>query len=130
MAATGVAASTGTVGAATAIEGMPKPGNIKLDDITGFVEMEYGVKMVGDCIMDQGELMVGVTLMVGMTRGGVEEPAAAAAAAELLRLRRLPAKAPAKLFPARAAAPTPTGPPFERGLKKLGLNAWAAMGAL
>ena len=39
--------------------------------------------MVGDCIMANGDVMVGVTLMVGITRigAGLEPPAAAAAAA-------------------------------------------------
>lgn len=47
--------------------------------------------MVGDCIIDQGELTVGVTLMVGITRAGRaadDEAAAAAAAEEALLLRR------------------------------------------
>lgn len=46
---------------------MANDGNMKLDDITGLVEIEYGVNMVGDCIMDQGELKVGATLIVGIT---------------------------------------------------------------
>lgn len=67
------------------------PGIIKLDDITGLVEIEYGVRMVGDCIIDHGELMVGVTLIVGITRAGLAPPAEAeAAAAPALLLRRRP----------------------------------------
>lgn len=73
-------------------DGIVNWGSMKLDDITGLVDIEYGVNMVGDCIMDQGELMVGVTLIVGITRTGAGAAAAdAAAAAAALRLRLPPA---------------------------------------
>ena len=59
--------------------------------------------MVGDCIMANGDVMVGVTLMVGITRigAGLEPPAAAAAAAALRFLRPEAAEA--------ADADDPTG---------------------
>ena len=49
----------------------------------GFVEIEYGVRMVGDCIRENGEERVGVTLIAGITRafGGLAEADEAAAAA-------------------------------------------------
>lgn len=53
----------------------------------GFVEMEYGVSMVGDCIIDHGVLIVGVTLMVGIGRDGFDPLEADAAAPELRFLR-------------------------------------------
>ena len=44
---------------------------------------------MGDCIIDQGVLIEGVTLILGITRAGLEalEAAAAAAAPELRFLR-------------------------------------------
>lgn len=60
---------------------------MKFDVNVGFVEIEYGVRMVGDCIIENGEVTVGVTLIVGMTRIGFDPPEAAAAAAALLFLR-------------------------------------------
>lgn len=56
--------------------------------MTGLVEIEYGVRMVGDCIIDHGELIVGVTLIDGITLTGRAALEAAAAAEEALRLRR------------------------------------------
>lgn len=61
---------------------------MKLDDITGFVEIEYGVRMVGDCIIDHGVVIVGVTLIVGITLAGLAGALADAAAAAALRFRR------------------------------------------
>lgn len=84
--ATGAATAGEITGAV--IMGIWKGGIIIMfEDMTGFVEMLYGVRMVGDCIMDQGELMLGVTLIVGtnFTAGLAAE---AAADAPALRFRR------------------------------------------
>lgn len=78
---------------------------MKFEVRVGFVEIEYGVKMVGDCMIENGDETLGEMLIVGMTRTGREPPeAAAAAAAPALRFL-LPADA------AEAAAELPPPPP-------------------
>lgn len=80
---------------------------MRFDVMMGFVEIEYGVRMVGDCIIDQGVLMVGVTLIIGMGRAGRDPLEAAAAAAPALRFRR-----PSWFVDAAAAdEPAPERPP-------------------
>lgn len=67
--------------------------------------------MVGDCIIANGDEIVGETLIVGMTRigAGLGAPPEAAAAAAALRFLRCPvAAAAAAAAAAGAAAPTGT----------------------
>lgn len=75
---------------------------MKFDVKVGFVEIEYGVKIVGDCIIENGDEILGETLMVGITLTGLEPLDAAAAAAALRFLRR-----PADEAEAAAAEPPP-----------------------
>lgn len=86
-------AATGTTGdAIIGKTGIENDGIMKFDVIVGFVEIEYGVRMVGDCIIENGDVTVGVTLIVGITRNGFGALALAAAAAAAL-LFLLPAAA-------------------------------------
>lgn len=59
---------------------------------TGFVEIEYGVSIVGACIIEKGDVKVGETLIVGMNLAlaGLELADAAAAAAPAARFLRAP----------------------------------------
>lgn len=68
-------------------------GETGLEVKMGFVEIEYGVRMVGDCMMEKGVVMDGVTLKAGTHRidFGPEDAEAATA----LRFLRLPAIAAA-----------------------------------
>lgn len=94
----GLVATTGMVGAAAGNIGMVNIGGIAMAGVmkfevkTGFVDIEYGVSIVGDCMIEYGELTLGDTLMVGITLTGAglgpDEAEAAAAPAE--RLRRPP----------------------------------------
>lgn len=79
------AAATGTAG--TLEIGQLKEGIMKFDVITGLVEIEYGVRIVGDCIIENGDATLGVTLIVGiiLTGAGFAPDAAAAAADRFLR---------------------------------------------
>lgn len=65
------------------IEGIAKDGIMMFEVRVGFVETEYGVRMVGACIIENGDVMVGVTLIVGtnFTLAGFEDDADAEAAA-------------------------------------------------
>lgn len=79
------------------IEGIAKDGIMMFEVRVGFVETEYGVRMVGACIIENGDVMVGVTLIVGtnFTLAGFEDDADAEAAAA-------PAPAPRFLRPKMA----------------------------
>lgn len=85
------AATKGTVGIIN--EGIRLPLRI------GFVEIEYGVRIVDDCMIAMGDEIEGLTLMLGMNlrAAGLAADAAAAAAAalRLLRRRRPSAEPPA-----------------------------------
>lgn len=70
---------------------IPNEGITRLEVIDGLVDIEYGVRIVGACIIENGDVIDGDMLIDGMWRILAAVAADAAAAAPALRLRRLPA---------------------------------------
>lgn len=79
------------------------------------------MRIVGDCIIENGEVTVGVTLMVGITRtgAGLLDEAAAAAALRFLRPEAEAAAAAEAALVFEPATPPTTGPETTRFMLKL-----------